>query len=109
KRVICINMGLSDKDTYLKLENRNVKFTRLDQLVKALKLPQVDIIKIDVEGHGLEVILGAIETIKKYRPIIFYEVHNHHEKNTIEALSTLSYQIIEEPGDMYILIPSTKT
>lgn len=39
-------------------------------------LPQnntVDFIKIDVEGGELWVLQGAIETIKKYRPIIIFE------------------------------------
>ena len=34
----------------------------------------VDFIKIDVEGHELEVIRGAIETLKKFKPVLFMEV-----------------------------------
>ena len=32
-----------------------------------------DFMKIDVEGFEYAVIMGAINTILKYRPVIFYE------------------------------------
>jgi len=36
---------------------------------------RVDIMKIDVEGFGGRVLEGAIETIRKHRPKIMFEVH----------------------------------
>ena len=38
-------------------------------------IKDVSFIKIDVEGFELEVLKGAVETIKESRPIIFVEVH----------------------------------
>jgi FkbM family methyltransferase len=37
----------------------------------------ISMIKIDVESNELQVLKGAIETIKKYRPIIFIENAGH--------------------------------
>lgn len=38
-----------------------------------LKLETCTVIKIDVEGHELNVMKGASRTIKKHRPVIFFE------------------------------------
>jgi len=45
-----------------------VKVTTLDRFVEANKLPRVDFIKMDVEGHELKVLEGAHETIKTFKP-----------------------------------------
>lgn len=40
-----------------------------------LEIYAPEFMKIDVEGHELQVLLGAKETIKDHEPIIFYEAH----------------------------------
>lgn len=37
------------------------------------KLQRLDFIKIDVEGHDFNVLLGSVAMIKKFRPIILFE------------------------------------
>jgi len=37
----------------------------------------VDTIKIDVEGYEYKVLMGAKETLKKYKPLMFLEIHQH--------------------------------
>jgi len=44
--------------------------------IDSLNLPGLDFLKIDVEGAEGLVIQGAAETIKKYKPKVFFE-HNH--------------------------------
>jgi FkbM family methyltransferase len=43
--------------------------------IDSLNLNECDFIKIDVEGFEYAVILGAINTIMRFKPVIFYEVN----------------------------------
>ena len=60
------------KDASLLFEVRTVS---LDDYVVQCKLAPPDLILIDVEGHELSVLKGAIETIKMHLPKINCEVH----------------------------------
>ena len=51
------------------IEQLNVQCKRLD----SFDLPPIDMIKIDVEGAELEVMLGAEEVLKKDRPLLVFE------------------------------------
>jgi hypothetical protein len=46
----------------------------------------VDLIKIDVEGHEQFIILGAVETIKKTKPILMVEIEQRHINNDINEV-----------------------
>ena len=37
----------------------------------------LDTLKIDVEGYEYKVLKGAQETIMKYKPLLFLEIHGH--------------------------------
>ncbi|MBD2774954.1 FkbM family methyltransferase [Iningainema sp. BLCCT55] len=52
-------------------ENITVKTQRLDDILNPeLK---IDLVKVDVEGVELEVLKGAIRTLKTHRPYVFFE------------------------------------
>lgn len=51
-----------------------VPFTTIDHVCRGETLAPA-IIKIDVEGHELEVLDGARETIRRHRPILCLELH----------------------------------
>lgn len=51
-------------------EKIRVNLQTLDQFVNKQKIKKVDFIKIDVEGHEFEILQGALNTIKKFKPII---------------------------------------
>ena len=52
-----------------------VRVETIDQLVFEHSMPPPHVIKIDVEGHEAEVLGGARETLKRYRPIVFVATH----------------------------------
>jgi FkbM family methyltransferase len=62
----------------------------IDQLVEKFKL-QPGIIVIDVEGSEYQVLKGAIETIRKFKPIIISELDDKLLKN----LNTTTFQVVE--------------
>jgi FkbM family methyltransferase len=51
-----------------------VKVTTLDKYVLENNLPAVDFIKIDVEGFEHAVLKGAVETLKKDKPVLYIEL-----------------------------------
>lgn len=53
-----------------------VETTTLDSFVDHNEIEHIDIVKIDVEGHESNVLLGAKETIKRFKPLILVEVSN---------------------------------
>jgi FkbM family methyltransferase len=50
-----------------------VEVVTLDSIIASIGTERLDFIKIDVEGMEYEVIIGASDSIRKYRPIIYYE------------------------------------
>jgi hypothetical protein len=78
----------------------NVKCTvkRLDHVFPSLGVNRLDLIKCDVEGAEKLVFEGGIETIKKYKPIIFSEMlrkwakkFDYHPNGIIKLLATIGY------------------
>lgn len=60
----------------------------------------IKLIKIDVEGMEPEVIQGAMNTIRKFRPIIFVEInhialrrHDHRWTQIVDPLIQLDYRV----------------
>jgi len=70
-----------------------------------LNLPGCDLIQLDVEGYELKALNGAIETIKKYKPVLCIEFCekwlNRYENTSNEVMSFISdlgYTQIDEYG-----------
>ena len=76
---------------------------RLDDIYKG----RVSFIKIDVEGHELQVLEGARDTIKRDLPTILIEIHEYDESKVPSLLKELGYSRdpIERPEKMF-LFPS---
>jgi FkbM family methyltransferase len=51
-----------------------VRLVRLDDYLHDHPLPRLDLMKLDVEGAELRVLRGARQTIKRFRPLIVFEV-----------------------------------
>jgi FkbM family methyltransferase len=71
---------------------KTVPAITLNELVSQLSLPRVDWIKMDIEGAEVEAIKGADEVIKRFRPILFIEIHETFE-SVKRLLAGLGYSI----------------
>ena len=85
---------------------------RLDDM----DLLDIDHIKIDVEGHEMAVLKGAVETIKKFQPVITIEQNTVIEQegkgskwDGIDFLKNIGYWLVDHNGrDDYILVHPEK-
>lgn len=65
-----------------------------------LKLSNLDLLKIDVEGYVLPILKGGVETIKKYSPIIQLEIlcrkrdFVNSEKEILDLMIDLKYELV---------------
>ncbi|MBK1856508.1 FkbM family methyltransferase [Verrucomicrobiaceae bacterium 5K15] len=67
-----------------------IDVSTLDQVVASLRLDRIGFMKVDVEGHELELIEGATSTLKKFKPLILIEIESrHHSFPITEIFSTL--------------------
>jgi len=76
----------------LRLANVDVEVTTIDSIIESMNISNENnlILKIDVEGFGLNVIRGAMKTIDRFRPFILFEIHRTFDKqDEIYALSLL--------------------
>lgn len=70
-----------NKISYDCVENL-IKIKTLDEF----DLTDVDLIKIDVEGHESKVLNGALNTIKKNKPILIVEIEHRHTHMSINKI-----------------------
>ena len=112
------NLGFYSEDTNLKLfydsecsgrtsaanlaeiDVREVpcSFKKMDSFVREMNIQQLDFVKCDVEGAEYFVYQGGIETLRKFKPIIFSEMlrkwsakFNYHPNDIINFLSEIGY------------------
>lgn len=52
----------------------HVQLVRLDDVVSENFLSHIDFIKVDVEGAELHALRGAVRTLRRYRPLLMFEV-----------------------------------
>lgn len=80
--------------------------------IDSLNLTEVDFIKVDVEGAESDVLSGAVETIRRCRPIIFFEVNFIQDAlNAIEQLKGQDYHLfgaVEQAFNPNNFLGSTK-
>lgn len=89
------------------------KFSTLDSFVQQNDIKQLDILKCDVEGAEKFVFEGGMDTLQKYKPIIYCEMlrkwakkFNYHPNDIIEMLKPLGYQCYEVSAQGFALIES---
>jgi FkbM family methyltransferase len=93
------NAGIVDFET---INSYKIEAITLDQFVISYNLKSVNFIKIDVEGHEMEVINGCVETIKKFRPkILFESLSIFAKKGNKNNFSELENQFISLNYDFF--------
>ena len=85
------------EDNEINYKSINVKCITLDLFVKKENINRIDFLKIDVEGHELNVLKGAIKSIGKFHPIILIEVeqrvHSFKIKKIFDFIIDQGYSI----------------
>lgn len=74
------------------VKGNDVQIQTLDQFVEDNNIDKIDMIKLDVEGYELKVLVGAKLTLEKYRPKLFVEVSDRNlkqQKSTAKELISL--------------------
>lgn len=76
-----LNWSLSSLETRgdVKVETRAIEVRTLD----SFGYHDVSLLKIDVEGHEVQVLEGGLETIKACRPILFIEIEQRHAQEDV--------------------------
>ena len=105
-------MGIPDADV---LTTQSEKYEVKTITIDSLNLNKLDFIKLDVEGYETKVIRGAMNTIKKHKPVIVLECwlnHNfqtdyNHTKEQFKKLLELNYSIKQIGPADWLFLPDT--
>jgi len=80
-------------------ESAVVDFRRLDDWCAERGVSAVHLIKLDVDGHEVEVVTGGLQTIERFRPIVFIEAGAWHfssaDRNPLQLLAARGYRFWE--------------
>ena len=96
ERIIIDNKQVPSRTSVLKSKKINydssdsVEMISIDGVLEDYKINSLDLLKIDVEGYELEVLEGSINSIKKYRPIIYIEFSRKKHK-IIQIFHEINY------------------
>jgi FkbM family methyltransferase len=74
-------------------ESRRVLVKRLDDITQGLTQP-ISLVKIDVEGHEVDVLAGAEATLANHRPNLIIEIEKRHNSMPIEHV----FQLVLDHG-----------
>lgn len=91
------------------IKKQKVELTTID----SLNLDRLDFIKLDIEGYEKLAISGAMQTIKKYKPVITLEFWADHSgnvdinftKNNFKELLDIGYDVINIMGPDFLFLP----
>lgn len=82
-----------------------ISLTTLDAFVAAEGLSRVDAIKVDVEGHEYQVLMGAMKTLMRFQPMILVEMSSKNLAQQGTSVQKVA-QLIENLGYKILNIDS---
>lgn len=91
-------------------ENTNLaEIIRLDDWIKLANPSKINLIKMDIEGYEYSAILSASETLNKYSPILYLELHDvklkEHGSSAIDLcklIQSFGYQIFDADSNLQV-------
>ena len=103
------NSGMSSLHP-LKFRNKSEEVVQT-KTIDSFDLPKMEFMKIDVEGWEEQVILGGLETIKKYNPKIYIEILIKNYDNIFEIFNDMGYslEVMSRPNGPDTNYLATKT
>jgi FkbM family methyltransferase len=72
---------------------RSVRTASLDTLCPEANLRPPNVIKIDIEGGGLQACLGAKKLLEQHKPVIFLAIDADSDYECCDLLRTIGYSI----------------
>ena len=122
QNITAIKMGVSDKsrvmtfrvcddDAYNSLGSTpmkkvsrevNINTVSIDEYLREHPVSKINVIKIDTEGAEYLVLKGAVNTLKKYNPVLFFEYNPYtapgfsfNKLESVDLLRGLGYKLYE--------------
>jgi FkbM family methyltransferase len=93
------NASMRKLSSEYKAERVKGKVMKLDDFVAKNRIKRIDFLKCDVEGAELMVFKGGLESIKKFKPVIFAELlrkwskpFGYHPNDVIDLLGDIGYK-----------------
>ena len=68
----------------------------------AFQKERLDFIKIDTQGHELEILEGAKSTIERFQPVILCEVFEENRTKVFDLIKSWDYAIFRETHDGFL-------
>jgi FkbM family methyltransferase len=81
----------------LEVRRDRVPVVCVDDLVRSLRLPRVDVVKIDVEGAELDVLAGMGRVLAEQRPFVIAEMHDTNAAFAL-AMTRAGYRVVNLDG-----------
>jgi len=80
-----------------------VETKTIDSLIADGSCPVPNVIKIDVEGHEKEVLVGAFKTLELHKPVVLCDYNDDQTYSLVlDLLGSLSYEVHKGPPVMAI-------
>lgn len=94
-RLVNIDLGWgTDRGSFFVSGKGKIPMFKIDDL----KLDECDLIMLDTEGYEYYSLLGGIETIKKYKPVICFEYYDEWLARFGSSLQQIENLLINELG-----------